>query len=343
MRYTRAHCIVGFLLGLAGLAQPGAQGVTIDMVPVGNPGNAADFRYDPLGFGAVDHPYLIGKYEVSNAQYREFLNTKAAVGDPYGLYNPDMATDHGGIERNGAGTALNPWVYTPKGGDPIWDSRPVNFVSFWDAARFANWLNNGQGNSDTESGAYQHLDDLGSFARQPGAKIFLPTEDEWYKAAYYDPAKPEPSSYWEYPTRSDLKPSNDLPPGNDLIAGSANYAEPELTPVGAYTAKPSTSPYGTYDQGGNLWEWNETVIDGFPGLRGGSFDNTYGTEASHRDSYMAALENRIMGFRVAGVPEPGSLALFALGAACLAWRSGFLLRSGWRRKLRNRAATFLAL
>jgi formylglycine-generating enzyme required for sulfatase activity len=109
-----------------------------------------------------------------------------------------------------------------------------------------------------------------------------------------------------------------------MVNGSANYSGDELTPVGAYAAKPSTSYYGTYDQGGNLWEWNETFVhDIYFGLRGGSFDNLFGLEAAHQDSYPAFFENPIMGFRVVAVPEPSSIMLLLVGvAAGVLWRRG---------------------
>jgi formylglycine-generating enzyme required for sulfatase activity len=307
---ARAVAALVFLQGTAALA------VTLDLVPVGNPGNPPDTRFNPAGFGAVPYTYAIGKYEVSNGQYREFLAAKAALGDPNGLYNPDMAGDLGGIDRHGSGTPDDPWIFLPKGDDPAWDSRPVNFVSIWDAARFANWMHHGQGDGDTESGAYTGLDNELTFVRQSGARYFLPTENEWYKAAYYDPLRADGPGYWMFPTRSEVRPDNGPPPGTNLVHGSANYSSSQLTAVGAYDAKPSTSYYGTFDQGGNLWEWNETfVIDLYFGLRGGSFDNIYGLEASHRDSYPAYFENRIMGFRLAAaaVPEPGTAALLLAG------------------------------
>ncbi len=157
---------------------------SLELVTVGNPGNAGDVQSQGT-FGAVDYVYNIGKYEVTNAQWREFLTAKAAVGDPYGLYNTSMASTYGGISRRGAGTIANPCVYTAKGGDSNWDNRPVNFVSFWDAARFCNWLHNGQGDGDTESGAYNNIGNQATFARQEGARWWIPSEDEWYKAAYH--------------------------------------------------------------------------------------------------------------------------------------------------------------
>ena len=84
----------------------------------------------------------------------------------------------------------------------------------------------------------------------------------------------------------------------------------------------SDSPYGTFDQGGNVWEWNETVLfSSSRGLRGGSFDSySYHLPASYRLSHDPTYENNGVGFRVASIPEPGSLLLAALAAAGLFWR-----------------------
>src|SRR3990172_3000991 len=86
-----------------------------------------------------------------------------------------------------------------------WANRPVNDVSFWDAARFANWLHNGQpigeqGPGTTEDGAYHDVGDQSLFGRNPGAKFFIPTEDEWYKAAYHEQSAVPPASYFDFPT-----------------------------------------------------------------------------------------------------------------------------------------------
>ncbi|HLA85119.1 MAG TPA: SUMF1/EgtB/PvdO family nonheme iron enzyme [Thermoguttaceae bacterium] len=290
------------------LAATAAQAVTIDLVPVGNPGNAAD----NTGHGAVGEVYQIGKYEVTNAQWRELLNAKAALGDPYGLYNTCMADVYGGISRSGAGTVADPYVYTAKGGDSNWDNRPVNYVSFWDAARFCNWLHNGQGDGNTESGAYINIGNQTTFARQGNATWFIPTEDEWYKAAYHK-NDGVTGNYFDYPTCSDASPSNDLinpDPGNnanfyisggDYTIGSPYYQ----TEVGEF--ENSESPYGTFDQGGNLGEWNETAIDSSRGLRGGRWApcSLY-LWAGARHYGDPTRENNGIGFRVASVPEPGS-------------------------------------
>src|SRR4051812_3617109 len=159
------------------------------MVPIGNPGNAPDTRYSATGIGSVGYIYQIGKYEVTAGQYTEFLNAVAKA-DPNGLYNTAMGdpvapTQGANIQRSGASPNFSYSVAAD------WANRPVGYVSFWDAARFANWLHNGQptGPQDagtTEGGAYHDVGSQALFGRNAGALFFIPTLDEWYKAAYHD-------------------------------------------------------------------------------------------------------------------------------------------------------------
>ena len=209
--------------------------VNIETVPVGNPGNTSDTHGN--GYGSVSYEYNIGKYEVSNAEYCEFLNAVATEGDPHGLYNTEMGggwNDIGGISRSGSGTGGDPWVYTPRANRA---NRPVNYVNFWDACRFANWLHSGQGAGDTENGAYTLT--AGGIAsntvtRNADWKWAVTSEDEWYKAAYYRGGGAN-TGYWDYPTQSDARPAAQRPPGTDMVNGSANYlnAVHDLTDVGA--------------------------------------------------------------------------------------------------------------
>src|SRR5690606_38893373 len=128
---------LGAALALALAAPAGA--VTLEWVAIGAPGNAPDVasNCNAASCGAVSHEYEIGRYEITNDQYAEFLNAVAAD-DPNGLYNPAMASDaRGGIVRAGTPGTYTYSVKNGRGGDP------VVFVSLWDAMRFANWLQNG--------------------------------------------------------------------------------------------------------------------------------------------------------------------------------------------------------
>lgn len=290
------------------------------MVTVGNPGNAPNTRHGSGTLGAVDYVYRIGKYEVTAGQYTEFLNAVAKA-DPYGLYDPEMADTSRGanIQRTGSSPSYSYTVAAD------WANRPVNDVNFWNAARFANWLHNGQpvgpeGPGTTEDGAYHDVGSLELFGRNPGAKFFLPTNSEWYKAAYHKNDGPT-GNYWDYPTASDTPPINTLPDlgnhanfydrygtGNNGYAIGAPYFRTE---VGAFASSPS--PYGTFDQGGNVDEWIETPAAlTYRSVRGGSFFGFYSelyVAPIVTRVYPAALGNFTVGFRVASIPEPVALTI----------------------------------
>lgn len=298
-----------------------AANITIDTVPVGNTGNSAD----TTGFGAVSYTYNIGTTEVTNAQYAVFLNEKAKS-DPLGLYSTSMGSGYGGITRSGSDGG---YTYAPISGR---ENMPVNYVSWFDSIRFANWLHNGQGNGDTENGAYTLLGGTPTpsnpedINRNPGATWFLTSEDEWYKAAYHK-NDGDTANYFEYPTSSDSDPTAEAPPGG---SNSANYdiIVSDLTDAGAYVD--SDSPYGTFDQGGNVFEWNESLLLGsLRKVRGGSSDSP----SIHLSAFEPGFagdptnEDYLLGFRVATVvvPEPSSLALATLGLLGF----GLLVRRHW--------------
>ncbi|MFM7807917.1 MAG: SUMF1/EgtB/PvdO family nonheme iron enzyme, partial [Planctomycetota bacterium] len=152
---------------------------TIETVQVGHVGNSAD---PTTGHGAVNYAYSIGKHEVTNAQYAAFLNAVAAT-DTHGLYVTDMADSFGGITRSGSAGS---YTYATIGGR---ENAAVVYTDFSDACRFTNWLHNGQlsgaaGEASTEDGSYSMS--AGAYVtRNAGASWVLPSEDEWYKAAYY--------------------------------------------------------------------------------------------------------------------------------------------------------------
>ena len=286
-----------------------ARAVTMDWSPVGNPGNAPD-PATGSSFGAVPYTYKIGTNDVTNDQYAEFLNAKDPTGaDPLGLWYPLMEIGYSVGNANGN-------KYSAISGD---GSHPVNFVSWYGAARFANWLNNGQGNGDTETGAYTLLGGTPtpsnglSIVRNAGATVFLPSQNEWYKAAFYNPAT---SSYYLYATSSNTPPTATTP---TATPNSANYngAVGHLTDVGAYTG--TTSPYGAYDMAGNVYQWNEALIQNLVRGLSGSFAGSTltGLLSSTRGENDPRGVNGPVGFRVASIPEPSTIVLAALGVVAL--------------------------
>ena len=292
-------------LGLAGLASvslvtPALASLSIDYVTVGNIVMEADTN----GYGIVDYAYNIGKYEVTNAQYAAFLNATAQT-DNYSLYNASMSSY--GIGRTGSSGSYN---YSATSG---FENKPVVWVSWFDAARFSNWLGNGQGSGGTETGAYTLTggQTTGIVMVNAGAKVYIPSENEWYKAAYYNGTT---SAYSLYPNGQ-----------NTITTADANYSSSASTNVGFYSGDPSS--YGTFDQGGNVWEWNDTVIGSSRVLRGGSWsvNDTY-LASSNRLNVVPVAEGNNIGFRVASselaaVPEVTS-SFTMLGLIS----SGLLLR-----------------
>ena len=309
---------------------PPAPAVVLEFVRVGNPGNADDPSDGDVStamvieqFGAVSSEYGIGKYEVTVGQYTTFLNAVADE-DTHGLYSDQMAVNLNiaGIARSGA-----PGSYTYSViGSP---DKPVTFVSWFDAARFCNWLHNGtpegaQDATTTETGAYSlngATSNVG-FDREPGALFFLPSEDEWYKAAYFDPrslAEGGPGdqgddNYWVYPSQNDFNPpagnliGSDPHQVNFRIQGTNFYSVTQafeydsdqnyLTNVGSYTGTPGF--YGTFDMGGNVREWTGGTLAGGKVIRGGSWDNAEGPlRAGTRQSETPESQTNNLGFRVA--------------------------------------------
>ena len=350
------------------LAAP-ALAIDIDTVEVANPGNAADPRPSAVGnasanLGAVNQTYRIGTFEVTNAQYAQFLNAKATLGDPSGLYNPEMATSpQGGIVRTGSGTVADPFAYQTRTANAAdYAQRPVTFVSFYDAIRFANWMHNGRGDGSTETGSYTlpTTDPVptngDSITRNPNATWVLPSEDEWYKAAYHQPADRggDADDYWSYALRTNSIAAfySDEPPGDDApdptrvanfrkddgrnngyddgtainpgggVAGLFNQLH--VTPVGGYTQ--STTFYGTFDQNGNVNEWTDTLIDNGNYtqrvVEGGSWIKFSGSLAAsfRSEPDTPDTETIDVGFRLALVPEPASALLLLPALAPLLTR-----------------------
>lgn len=303
--FVKSFISVAALAVVTGLgASIGSAAITIPTVGVGNAGNANDPLTGNL-FGAMANTYRIGTNEVTNTQYTAFLNAVAAA-DLKGLYSISMP----GITRAGEAGS---YTYTTVDGR---GNMPVTYVSFADSARFCNWLHNGQptgeqNNSTTEDGAYLLTNAAitnNTITRKAGWQWALPSENEWYKAAYHQPQADggDTDGYWAYPIGD-----------NAIEPGDANYRYPppagpsSLMEVGSFAA----NYYGTYDMAGNVFEWTEAVFpDSGRGTRGGSFVFSENfIVASRREDAALLNESDDIGFRVVAVPAPGAAALLGLG------------------------------
>jgi formylglycine-generating enzyme required for sulfatase activity len=285
----------------------GANTFDIEFVTIGNPGNAADdINANPDFAGSVPYVYRMGKFEISEQMIAK-ANAEGGLG---------ISKDTRGPDKPGT---------------------PVNWN---EAARFVNWLNTSSGSAP----AYK-------FTRQPGevgysananielwtvgdagynpnnlyrnslARFFLPSVDEWYKAAYYDPTS---GVYYDYPTGSDSAPTR---VASGTAAGTAVYnGQPGPADI---TLAGGLSPYGTMGQGGNVYEWEETDFDlvngpipslSARGVRGGNwlFNSSILLSSSRGNTSPTSASN--FGFRVASIPEPSTLLLGAMAGMGLLWR-----------------------
>jgi formylglycine-generating enzyme required for sulfatase activity len=260
----------------------------------------------------------MGKYDVTIGQYTAFLIAADPSGtNPNVIYKAAIGTDlnSAGISYTAGASAGAKYSVINNGGDG--SNRPITYVSWFDAARFANWMTNGQGSGSTETGAYNlaTADPGLAPAKTPGAAFHLPTSAEWYKAAYYSPTLNSGSGgYYAYATQSNTAPGNVV----GSAANQANYkvggifsvtqlsiyssTQNYLTDVGAFSG--SGSFYGTFDQSGNVFQWND--LDGIPGYlrgqRGGfySIDGPFYLSSSGREDLGDAVNDySVGGFRLA--------------------------------------------
>ncbi len=306
-----------------------AGSASLVFVTVGDPGNAADTRVmtdGTTGYGSVGYVYQMGKYDVTVGQYCAFLNAVAKT-DTYGLYNSSWMGSYYSAVGISRGGILGSYTYAVTGSYSQGANCPITFVTWGSAARFCNWLQNGQpigeeGTDTTETGAYSlngaTTDSvLMGVVRNAASTYFIPSEDEWYKAAYYKGGGAN-AGYWFYPTISNAEPSNILSSTGTNNAnfydynGTGNHGRTDalnkLTPVGAFAASPG--PYDTFDMGGICCQWTEAVISvSTRGLRSGSWhtgSDKLAASARVYDFSPTWADNRT-GFRVASVPEPCSI------------------------------------
>lgn len=192
-------------------------------VPVSSPLSNSP---DVTGYGQVSYSYMIGKHEVTNAEYCVFLNSIAKT-DTYNLYSPLMQSSiNGGIVRSGSS---GNYTYSTK---LNMGNKPVVLVSWFDAARFCNWLHNGKtSSSSTETGAYTLNGGYPLVIKNSSANYWLPRENEWYKAAFFK--NDGTNNYWTYATQNNNPPStvdtNQFGDGDGI--GPVSFAPNQICPV----------------------------------------------------------------------------------------------------------------
>ena len=340
--------LASFLAALvtSGLMITPAKAAPIEWVRVANPGNAAD----TTGYGAVAHTFDIMKYEFTNTRYAEFLNAIDPEGtNPQSVWDAQMnSSNQGGISRV-LGNALGS-RYVVK---TNFANKPVNFLSSFSGARVANWLQNGSPVSGTttnssatapqNTGAYAiGTGTSGNLpAKSAGAVYWIPLENEWYKAAYYNPTlNSGTGGYRTYGNGFSTAPGTVTASvtGSGSAGGTGNFANYGQTAnwngtgtVGAPTSvgtNGAASHYGAFDMSGNAFEFN-TLTGGSGtnvGVRGGSFavsSPSFLSGTSRLEFSTSTIDNEF-GFRLVTVPEPESLALLA--TVGVAFAAGLLRR-----------------
>ncbi|MBX3386790.1 MAG: SUMF1/EgtB/PvdO family nonheme iron enzyme [Phycisphaeraceae bacterium] len=317
----------------------------IEFVTIGAPGNAPWMgdgtpQDRAIGRGAVNYEYRIGRFEVTTAQWVEFYN--AAFDRPADDRIPHLIPpDHWGAVGTAPTVPGGQRWRVPDGNE----YRAVGDISWRMAAIYCNWLHNDKATNREAflSGAYDvstfGIDDNGftdQAARSPGAKYFIPTWDEWLKAAHYDPNRhgQDQGGWWTWSNATDMGiipgPPPSLIPGGgtggaDGQANSGGWGQihtglsPFSIPLGSYPTV--QSPWGLLDVAGGTNEWTETIV-ALPGtaperLLDGSwwFDgppisdriNAHGTQSPNVSIFQ-------YGFRIAAVvPSPASGVMFTLG------------------------------
>ncbi len=333
-RWTRSRVLsvaAGALATVASMAAPSYAGIVnfgsganqfgMTFVTIGNPNNAADTTGAPNRAGAVDRTYDIGKFEVSRAMVDAYNRNPGVVAI--------TLTNMSSFGGNGA-------------------NRPATGISWNEAARFVNWLNTStggvvaynyaDGNIATNLTPWTVSDNLDYDASNPyrskRAKYFLPSYNEWYKAAYYSPS----GTYYDYATGSDSVPTPVAGGTGTGVNGNneAVYAQISAQGPADVTNAGGLSPYGVMGLNGNVREWEESSsnvssgnynISGSSsrGIRGGVWNfNSASLSSSTRNSLNPSVESGNVGFRVASlsssappaVPEPSMMVigtLFGLG------------------------------
>jgi len=315
---------------VAGAVTP-ASAVTIDWVTVSDVGNAAD----TTGYGAVADAFRIMKFEWTNAQYTQFLNAIDPDGsNPNSVYNASM-----GISLTSG--AASGFKYAAKAN---MGNKPVVYVSWFDAARVANWLQNGAqsygttnatANAPQNTGAYTLATATSGTAPSlnDGASFFIPKENQWYKAAYYKGSGTN-AGYWAYATQSSTLPATVTADatGTGSAGSSGNSANYNSTAgwgtptqyVTTVGTNGGPGAYQTFDMTGNVWEWNDLagVAGTTRGRRGGSWNNQSGNiSTADRGPFATTTENFNFGFRLAAVPvpEPTSWVMGLMGITWGCW------------------------
>jgi len=289
----------------------------------------APSRADTFGSGT-------NSFEISFVQISQTNNAKdPASGNIYGAVPYEYRTSIYEIKQDAITKATASGMVGVTAGAWTNQNQPAGLLYWFEAAAFVNFLNTNSGktaaynlawNGSAWSMTLQAASNAWTLGgtnlyRNKDAYYFLPSENEWYKAAYYNPAG---TNYFLYPTASSSVPTAVT---NGTNTGTAVFFGNTVSPTNpaVVTTAGALSAYGTMGQGGNLREWTESAANGFyndpnaiRAMRGGAYNlDATALPSTFRNTYDPFLDNSSFGFRVASVPEPSTYALLLLGAGAM--------------------------
>lgn len=297
-----------------------SQQIIPEMCLIGDPDNLPD---PTTGLGSVSETFRIGKYETTIGQWLRFTSAVTQHGDPHALIKKELFTDDNisflphlmELMKNSLSSGHNDILNAP---ETIRCCReelalPITYVTLDDAKRYCNWLHHGAPSGDavteetTETGAYEFRN--GHHGEQLSeAMFFIPTLNQWYKAAYHKQGAQEesPFSYWNFPFQKDGLKDRDLVPQEANFATLGwfsnsynNKQPPYLTPVNQFDN--NSSPYGLCDMGGNVREWTCDYYNSHEAFAPGGSWNEDGEQLHkfHANQHYLLKGGSTIGFRIA--------------------------------------------
>lgn len=264
-------------------------------------------------WGHVPYEYLLSKYLITQQEYCNFLNEVAIQEDTHNLFSPLESFRNINDSNNQHNIFFENNKYNVKNG---FENKPVVNIDFYSACRFCNWMHNEcpintiQDNYSTEDGAYNFLSrDLVVIQKNNEAKYWIPSDNEWYKAAYYDhkriSGKP---AYWLYPNKSDSPPIPSTE--KDYFSINTDNVFNGLSDVNYFDIY-NTSYFDIVDMGGNVYEWISDIIDSkFRIVRGGSYNRSRENAASvYRRKLAPELKLNHVGFRICKISSTKTISI----------------------------------
>ncbi len=190
---------------------------------MGYEGGETDRYEGPVRTITIASPFAVGRYEITNREYRRFVTATQRAAAPTGC----RAYNDGRVEAVPGTTWENP-AY----GRPAADDEPVGCVTWTDATAYAGWL-----------------------AMRTGQPYRLLSESEWEYAARA--GRKGAHAWGDDPdmacSEANVVDASTARARPEMAVAAANCDDgfEMVAPVGQL--KPN--PFGLYDMTGNVWEW----------------------------------------------------------------------------------------